>query len=125
MTLGSRGIVINQYFRPAFQPQKPLAQKFLTREDADKALAQTRAWIARTVEPEHSFSHGGPQNAISGFANDEKTIRSFSALGVKDMKDMQDPSLNDTPMPPPRTSRGGLPCYLVGGTQSQRIDEGC
>jgi hypothetical protein len=122
VALGSRGIVINQYFRPAFQPQKPLAQKFLTREDADKALAQTRAWIARTVEPEHSFSHGGPQNAISGFANDEKTIRFFSALGVKDM---QDPRLNDTPVPPPARSFGGLPCYLVGGTLKQARAQGC
>jgi hypothetical protein len=110
-TLALSGIILNKYFRPAFQPQKPLAQKFLTREDADKALAETRAWIARTVEPEHSFSHGGPQNAISGFANDEKAIRFFSAMGIKDM---QDPKLNDyvAPVVPPRTDWSGVPCYL-------------
>jgi hypothetical protein len=118
-TLALSGIILNKYFRPAFQPQKPLAQKFLTREDADKALAQTRAWIARTVEPEHSFSHGGPQNAISGFANDEKTIRFFSAMGIKDM---QDPRLNDyvAPVPPPRTNWAGVPCYLAAWN-----DKGC
>ena len=122
VALGSRGIVINRYFRPAYQPEKPLAEKFETLEGANETLKQTKAWVARTVtvEPEHSFSHGGP--AISGFATDEKTIRFFNALGVKDM---QDPSLNDTPVPPARRSIYGFPCYLEGGTVSQRIDKGC
>ena len=77
------GIVLGKNFRPVavnFQPQKPLAQKYLTREDADKALAQTQAWIARTVEPEHTFSHGGPQTGLSGFSDNEKAIAFFLAV---------------------------------------------
>ena len=84
-TLDGSGIVLGKTFRPVavnFQPQKPLAQKFLTREDADKALAQTQAWIARTVEPEHTFSHGGPQTGLSGFSDKERTIAFFMALAV-------------------------------------------
>ena len=84
-TLDRSGIVLGKNFRPVavnFQPQKPLAQKYLTREDADKALAQTQAWIARTVEPEHTFSHGGPQTGPSGFSDNEKAIAFFLALAA-------------------------------------------
>jgi len=81
-SLARSGIILNKYFSPVFQPQKPLAQKFLTREDADKALAQTQAWIARTVEPEHTFSHGGPQTGLSGFSDKERAIAFFMALAV-------------------------------------------
>jgi hypothetical protein len=105
-TLARSGIILNKYFSPVFQPQKPLAQKFLTREDADKALAQTQAWIARTVEPGHSFSHGGPQNY------NENTIRFFSAMGINDMTDSR---LDDVPVPEPKRSYYGRPCYLVSG----------
>jgi len=120
-TLDRSGIVLNKYFRPAnFQPQKPLAQKYLTREDADKALAQTQAWIARTVEPEHTFSHGGPQTGLSGFSNNEKAIAFFLALaaigtvvgkasGPSDGSSVQVVFPKDLPR---MNNDGRTPCYL-------------
>ena len=57
--LFNNGIRFSGTFRPQvinFQPQKSLGHP-LTRQDADKALAQTRSWIVREV---HTFDHGGP-----------------------------------------------------------------
>ena len=124
VALGSRGIVINRYFRPAYQPKKPLAEKFETLEGANETLKQTKAWVARTVtvEPEHSFSHGGPSSSVPGFANDAMTIRFFNRLGIHDMTDTTPINI---PTPEPDKSHDGIPCYLVGGTVSQRIDKGC
>jgi hypothetical protein len=79
-TLFRSGITLPRSFRPTavdFQPQKPL-QKPLTREDADKALAQTKAWIARTVEPEHTFR---PESR-GGLTDDQKVIAFFVALAA-------------------------------------------
>jgi hypothetical protein len=79
-TLFRARIPMPSSFRPTavdFQPQKPLQQP-LTRDDADKALAQTKAWIARTVEPERTFrpeSHGG-------LTDDQKVIAFFVALAA-------------------------------------------
>jgi hypothetical protein len=119
-TLGRSGIVLDKHFRPDnFQPQKPLAQKFLTREDADKALAQTQAWIARTVEPEHTFSHGGPQTGLSGFSDNEKAIAFFLALAAIGtvVGKASGPSDGNSAVypfiPVPRTSWTGAPCYLA------------
>lgn len=84
-TLERSGIILGNTFRPSasnFHPQQPLSDKYLTREDADKALAQTQEWIARSVEPEHTFSHGGPETGLSGFSNNEKAIAFFMALAT-------------------------------------------
>ncbi len=85
-TLFNNGLRFSNSFRPVavdFQPQKPLGRP-LTRQDADKALAQTRQWIARTVEPEHRFDHGGPvgetEQSWSGWSDDQKAIAFFAAI---------------------------------------------
>ena len=118
-TLARSGIVLDKNFRPAnFRPQEPLAQKFLTRQDADKALAQTQVWIARTVEPEHTFSHGGPQTGLSGFSDNEKAIAFFlglAAIGIEvgQAGGASDGSSAADPTPMPRTDLLGTPCYLA------------
>ncbi len=85
-TLFNNGIRFTNSFRPAavnFQPEKPLGRQ-LTRQDADKALAETRQWIARDVEPEHRFDHGGPvgetEQSWSGWSDDKKAIAFFAAI---------------------------------------------
>lgn len=83
--LYNSGIRFSTAFRPQvidFQPQKPLGPP-LTRQDADKALAQTRSWIAREV---HTFDHGGPvgetadSRGWSGWSDDQKAIAVFKAM---------------------------------------------
>ena len=83
--LFNNGIHFNNAFRPHaidFQPQKPLGPP-LTRQDADKALAQTRSWISREV---HVFDHGGPAGETvdskgwSGWTDDQRTIAFFTAM---------------------------------------------
>jgi hypothetical protein len=80
-TLEFNGIVLSKNFRPAaltFRPQKPLAAEYLTREDAVKALAQSRSRFARESEPEHEFragSHGPP-----GAEAQEKVLAFFGAM---------------------------------------------
>ena len=105
-TLARSGIVLGKNFRPVaanFQPQEPLAQKFLTREDADKALAQTQAWIARTVEPEHT-------SGLSGFSDNEKAMAFFLALGERmgsgKSNGPSDWGKPDKPLPPCLTVTG-------------------
>lgn len=85
-TLFNSDIRFTKSFRPTvinFRAQKPLNPP-LTRQDGDKALAQTRAWIARTVEPDHEFTHGGPEDSQtwSGFSSDQKAIAFFAALAT-------------------------------------------
>jgi len=83
--LFNNGIHFNNAFRPRaidFQPQKPLGPE-LTRQDADKALAQTRSWISREV---HVFDHGGPAGETvdsrgwSGWTDDQRAIAFFTAM---------------------------------------------
>lgn len=85
-TLFNSGFRFSNSFRPSavdFQPQRPLGRT-LTRQDGDKALAETREWIARTVRPapEHDFTHGGPQGSVgwSGWSDDQKCIAFFAAV---------------------------------------------
>lgn len=85
-TLFNYGFRFSNSFRPsavAFQPQKPLGRT-LTPLDGDKALAETRDWIARTVRPapERDFTHGGPQGSVgwSGWSDDQKCIAFFAAI---------------------------------------------
>jgi hypothetical protein len=82
--LYNSGIRFSSAFRPQvinFQPQKPLGPP-LTRQDADKALAQTRSWISREV---HELDHGGPAGETvdtrgwSGWSDDQKAIAFFTA----------------------------------------------
>jgi hypothetical protein len=91
-TLERSGVVLSKSFRPAapnFQTQKPLCRDPatsalggarrtpLTREEADKALAQTQAWVARTVQ-ERTFRPGS--HGPSGSSDNENVIAFFAAL---------------------------------------------
>ncbi|MFZ1976231.1 MAG: hypothetical protein WAU89_25540 [Candidatus Acidiferrales bacterium] len=105
VTLERSGIVLGKTFRPSasnFKPEKPLLQKTLTKEDANRALAQTQAWIARTVQPEHTFSHGGPESGLSGFSTNEKAVAFY--LGLAALAALADGSSNSGP-----GSSGGIP----------------
>jgi hypothetical protein len=83
VTLEKNGIALPKNFRPMavnFHPQQPMLRT-LTMADAKKALAETQAWVNRTVEPEHQFRPGsGP--SVSGFTDNEKAIAFFGALAV-------------------------------------------
>jgi hypothetical protein len=57
-TLERNGIALPASFRPAlkFQPKVPFAARVLTKQQADKALADTQAWVARTVTAPRTLS---------------------------------------------------------------------
>lgn len=61
VTLERNGIVLPKGFRPAainFQPKHPPSKIVMTKEESYKALAQTRAWVARTVPLERELPTG-------------------------------------------------------------------
>lgn len=85
-TLFNNGIRFTTSFRPTaidFHTQKPLTPPS-TRQDAERALTQTRQWIARTVEPDHQVARGGPADSQSwsGFGDDHRAIAFWAALIV-------------------------------------------
>jgi hypothetical protein len=77
VTLERNGIVLPKGFRPAainFQPKNPPSKTVMTKEESYKALAQTRAWVARTVPVERELPHG-PM-----FSNNAAGLAFFRAL---------------------------------------------
>jgi len=82
VTLETSGIALPKSFRPVasnFQPKLPLSKKAMSKEEAGKALAEARAWAARTVDAPHAFrSNSG--SVFSGFPDSQKAIAFFTAL---------------------------------------------
>jgi hypothetical protein len=82
VTLERNGIALPEGFRPAamqFKPAQPLSTKIVTRQDADKALAETRTWVARSVPGSNSaVPTAGP--TLSGFSSLDKGVAFFVGL---------------------------------------------
>jgi hypothetical protein len=83
-TLFNNGIRFTSSFRPTavnFKAQKPLT-RHVSRQDADRALAETRQWIARTVAPDRDVSRDElpDSKGWSGFSDDQKAIAFWAAL---------------------------------------------
>lgn len=84
VTLERNGIILPNGFKPHvinFQPKYPPSKTVMTKEEAGKALAQTRAWVA--IEPSQGFrahlqhSYHGPV-----LSDTEKGIALFMALAA-------------------------------------------
>ncbi len=77
LTMVRNGITLGKNFRPTvlnFRPQAP-PEPPVTMEDAQKGLARTQAWVARTVGPNSPA-------VFSGFTSNEKALLFFGALIV-------------------------------------------
>ncbi len=79
-TLERNGIALPESFRPVvrFQPKVPFSSRVLTKEQADKALADTQAWVARNVSEPRSLPTAAP--ASSMFSDYKSGIAFFVAL---------------------------------------------
>jgi hypothetical protein len=81
VTMEKNGIRLPKNFRPAashFQAKNPTAKRVMTRQDADKALAETQAWVSRTVEA----SHRPLPTQGAALSDNEKAIAFFVALAA-------------------------------------------
>jgi len=81
VTMEKSAIVLPKSFRPAaykFRAKNPTAKRVMTRQDADKALAETQAWVSRTVDaPHRPLPTSG-----SALTDNEKAIAFFVALAA-------------------------------------------
>jgi hypothetical protein len=76
VTLERSGVALSKNFRPTastFRPKLPPSKKAMTRDDATKALAQARAWAARSVPEAHEF-RAKTLLGLSGFPSDDKAM---------------------------------------------------
>jgi len=81
VTMEKNGIILPKSFRPAannFHAKNPTAKRVMTWQDADKALAETQAWVSRTVDAPHRPL---PTQA-STLTDNEKAIAFFVALAA-------------------------------------------
>jgi hypothetical protein len=82
VTLERNGIALTEGFRPAaaqFKPTRPLSGKIVSRQDADKALAETRTWVARSV-PGNNSAMPDAAPTLSGFSSLDKGVAFFVGL---------------------------------------------
>lgn len=81
VTLERNGIILPKSFRPVatnFHPKRALSPKTMTMLDAQKALAETQAWVSRTVDAPRELHRG----TLSGFSSNDKAIAFFAALAL-------------------------------------------
>jgi len=82
VTLERNGIKLPAGFRPAatnFHAKLPPRRAVMDKVAAERALEETRTWVARNVEPPHEFrSHSGGY----GLSDTEKGIAFFAALAL-------------------------------------------
>ncbi len=82
VTLERNGIALPEGFRPAamqFKPTLPVSTKIVSRQDANKALAETKTWVARSVPgSDTAMPSAGP--TLSGFSSLDKGVAFFVGL---------------------------------------------
>lgn len=82
VTLERNGIELPAGFKPSaihFQPQRSLSTRTLSQQEADKALVETRTWVARSVPGNHTpLPNSAP--TLSGFSSTEKGVAFFVGL---------------------------------------------
>jgi hypothetical protein len=82
VTLERNGIALPEGFRPAamqFRPTRPLSTKVVSLQEADKALAETKTWVARSVPGSNSALPNAGQT-LSGFSSLDKGVAFFVGL---------------------------------------------
>jgi len=82
VTLERNGIKLPAGFKPVasnFHATRPQRRAVMDKAAANRALDETRKWVARNVEPPHEFhSHSGGY----GLSDTEKGIAFFAALAL-------------------------------------------